>query len=621
VLLRCEPGWKTSVLSLAFGVAACSSNQAAAPSTASGGGAGGSGGASVTAVAGQSGNGAGAGPLGGAGSSGGGTAPLESAAGGGAGGVSGAGGAAGKPPACHVVLPGSSQLLPKPPMGWSSARLGCSVDEASIKQLADTLVSSGLRDAGYEYVLVNDCWQTGRAADGSFVADAKFPSGLKNLADYLHSKQLKLGLGSSRGPTTCGGRPGSEGHEATDAAGYSAIGVDYVAIDNCNGNATDTLRKSQFTALIAAFAAKSLPLSIEPYADGQDIEGFQQWMQTANVFRNRGGISDDWASIISNIDSNADGVAYTRPGAFNDPGALQVGGKLTNDEYRAQMSLWAVMAAPLFFSAALEQATPATLATLSNPEVIAIDQDPLALAGFRVGVGGAYANGVEVWSKPLGACGARAVAFLNRGTTAADVPLKWAELGLAAGAAQLRDVWARADLAPASDSYTAHVPAHGAVLLEITGSELGAPGGAANLSDLPWLYAANSVGPAERDLSNNERPAKDGTPLSIAGHKYEKGLGVHAASRVMYRLNGACSAFSADAGVDDEASAQASVTFQVWADGSKLFDSGVVKGKTPAVPVSVDVTNKTELTLFVDNGGDDRHQDHVDWANARLMCK
>jgi alpha-galactosidase len=184
----------------------------------------------------------------------------------------------------------------------------------------------------------------------------------------------------------------------------------------------------------------------------------------------------------------------------------------------------------------------------------------------------------------------------------------------------LRDVRARADLPPA-DSYTAHVEPHGVVVLQITGSELAAPSGTQYLSDLPWLYAANSVGPAERDLSNNERNAHDGTPLSIAGHHYDKGLGVHAASLVTYRLNGACSSFKSDVGVDDEASALASVTFQVWVDGSKLFDSAVIKGKTAAQSLNVDVSGKTELSLFVDNGGDDRHQDHVDWASAQLVCK
>ncbi|MEO8215119.1 MAG: NPCBM/NEW2 domain-containing protein, partial [Myxococcales bacterium] len=199
--------------------------------------------------------------------------------------------------------------------------------------------------------------------------------------------------------------------------------------------------------------------------------------------------------------------------------------------------------------------------------------------------------------------------------------LKWADIGVQPGAAQVRDVWARMDLPAATNTYTAHVAAHAAQLVKITGSELDAPSGTKYLSDLPWLYAASSVGPAERDSSNGQRKIKDGTPLSIGGHRYDKGLGVHAASLVAFRLNGACSAFKADVGVDDEASAKGSVTFQVWADGQKLFDSGLVKGKTAAHPVNVNVTGKTDLWLFVDNGNDDRHEDHVDWADASITCK
>jgi alpha-galactosidase len=530
-------------------------------------------------------------------------------------------GGAPEPPACHSTIASTTALLPTPPMGWSSARLGCAIDDVVVKKVADTLVSSGLRAAGYQYVLLNDCWQQSRDADGNLVVDSKFVGGLPALVAYLHQRQLKLGLGSSRGAMTCLGRPGSEGHEAADAALLASAGVDFAALDSCSGNAADDVRKSQFTSAIAAFSEKSVPLSIEPYADGQDIESFQQWMQSANAFRNRGGISDSWSSIVANIDSNADGVAYSRPGSVNDPGALQLGGALSDAEYRAQVSLWAVMAAPLFTTVDLANLSPAAQATLANPEAIAIDQDALGLAGYRVGVGGAQGKGIEVWSKPLKGCGARAVAFFNRGAAAADIAVKWADIGLAPGAAQLRDVWLRQDLAPAVDQFTAHVLPHDAVLLKVVGSELSAPSGMRYLSDLPWVYAANSVGPVERDLSNNERAARDGTPLSIAGHQYEKGLGVHAASLVTFRLGGACSSFSADVGVDDEASAQASVTFQVWADGSKLFDSGVVKGGSVAKPLNVDVTGKTELSLFVDNGGDDRHQDHVDWANARVSCQ
>jgi alpha-galactosidase len=509
-------------------------------------------------------------------------------------------------------------------MGWSSGgKLGCAVDEDIIKRAADALVSTGLRDAGYGYVIVDDCWQSSRAADGSIVVDPKFPAGLKGLADYLHGKQLKLGIGSSRGATTCGGRPGSQDHATMDAQTYATAGVDYVKVDNCNANPADDIRRAQFTAMGTALAGKAIPLGIYPYPAGQDIESFQQWMSTVGqVYRNASSISDTFASVVSNLDSNADGLAYTRAGSWNDAGLLETGnGGMTDVEYRSQMSLWAIMASPLIVGNDLAKATPATLEILSNREVIAVNQDALALSGFRVGPGGAYNGGIEVWSKPLSDCGARAVALFNRNTAAADIAVSWAQIGLAPGAATVRDLWTHADLGVSNDTYSAHVPAHGTVLVKITGTEVAAPSGDKQLSDLPWIYAANSVGPAERDLSNKERAANDGTPLSIDGKHYDKGLGVHAASLVIYRLAGACTSFTSDVGVDDEVGSLGSVVFQVWGDGTKLFDSGIMRGKMPAKSLSVDVTSKSELSLFVDNGGDDRHQDHVDWAGAQLKCR
>jgi alpha-galactosidase len=525
---------------------------------------------------------------------------------------------------CHATLPRTSTTLVTPPMGWSSGgKIGCAVDADTIKKAADALVSTGLRDSGYDHVIVDDCWQSARAGDGSIGVDAKFPGGLKALADYVHSKGLRFGVGTSRGATTCGGRPGSQDHEAQDAASYAAAGVDYVKVDNCNGNPADDVRKSQFSAMGTALAAKSILLSIYPYPAGVDIETFQQWMSTVGqVFRNAGSISDTWSSIVSNVDSNADGVAYTRGGSFNDPGLLQIGnGGMSDVEYRSQMSLWAIMAAPLIVGNDIANASQATLDTLSNPEVIAVDRDPLVLSGFRVGTGGAYGGGVEVWSKPLVDCGARAVALFNRNAAAMDVSVSWAQIGIAPGSASVRDLWTHTDMASASDMLTVHVPAHGTALLKIKGAELAPPSGDKMLSDLPWIYAANSVGPAERDLSNKERAAGDGTPLSIDGKRYDKGLGVHAASLVTYRLGGACTSFTSDVGVDDEVGMAGSVVFQVWTDGTKVFDSGIMRGKMPAKSVSVDVTGKTELSLFVDNGGDDRHQDHVDWANAQIKCR
>jgi alpha-galactosidase len=197
----------------------------------------------------------------------------------------------------------------------------------------------------------------------------------------------------------------------------------------------------------------------------------------------------------------------------------------------------------------------------------------------------------------------------------------WSQLGLAPGAATIRDLWLRADLPPATDGYQANVPAHGVVFLKIAGTETAPPSGTRYLSDLPWLTAANSYGPAERDLSNGGLGAKDGKPLSIGGKHYDKGIGAHAASLISYRLAGACTSFTADMGIDDEADTRGSAVFQVWADGVKLFDSGLMQGKMAARTANVDVSGKSELWLFVDNGGNDRHQDHVDWADAEITCK
>ena len=280
---------------------------------------------------------------------------------------------------------------------------------------------------------------------------------------------------SSRGPTTCGGRPGSQDHTAADAATYIAAGVDYVKLDNCNANPADDVRRTQFSAMGTALAGKTIPLSIYPYPAGVDIETFQQWMSTVGqVYRNAGSMSDTFASVVSNVDSNADGVAYTRGGSWNDAGLLEVGnGGMTDVEYRSQMSLWAIMASPLIVGNDLTKATPATLDILSNREVIAVNQDPLALSGFRVGTGGAYGGGLEVWSKPLSDCGARAVALFNRNNAAADIAVTWAQIGLAPGAATVRDLWAKADLGSSNDMYSVHVPAHGTALAEDRGHRSG----------------------------------------------------------------------------------------------------------------------------------------------------
>ncbi|HEV8244373.1 MAG TPA: glycoside hydrolase family 27 protein, partial [Polyangiaceae bacterium] len=376
-------------------VAGCSTDGASGSggTGASGSGSGGSGhGGGGTSNAGQTGGGV-------AGLSGGGSSGVAGqtggASGGGSAGASGAGGST-----------GPDILAATPPMGWNSwNKFGCNVSEDLIKSVADALVESGMKDAGYEFVNIDDCWQTSRAGDGTIVADPdRFPSGIQALADYVHGKGLKLGVYSDRGTTTCAGRPGSQDHETQDADTYAAWGVDYLKYDNCNASLD---QKTQYQAMGAALTASGRPIvfSICAWA-------FADWApETGQLWRTTGDISDSWGSVTGIIDQNEGLSQYASPGHWNDPDMLEVGnGGMTDTEYRSHFSLWAIMAAPLIAGNDVRSMSDASKAILTAPEIIAVDQDPLGKQGTRV-----LQNGeLEVWSKVQSETGVRAVALFNR---------------------------------------------------------------------------------------------------------------------------------------------------------------------------------------------------------------
>ena len=219
---------------------------------------------------------------------------------------------AGKIAACHQLIPAPNTMLPTPPMGWSSEENwlygGRDHRQANRRRVGEQWIARCRLQLRHRRRLLAVQPRGRRQHRGR----REIPGGLKGLADYVHGKQLKLGIGSSRGPTTCGGRPGSQDHTAADAATYVAAGVDYVKLDNCNANPADDVRRTQFSAMGTALAGKTIPLSIYPYPAGVDIETFQQWMSTVGqVYRNAGSMSDTFASVVSNVDSNADGVAYS----------------------------------------------------------------------------------------------------------------------------------------------------------------------------------------------------------------------------------------------------------------------------------------------------------------------
>jgi alpha-galactosidase len=286
---------------------------------------------------------------------------------------------------------------------------------------------------------------------------------------------------------------------------------------------------------------------------------------------------------------------------------------MTDTEYRAHFSLWAMMAAPLIAGNNLATMSAADGAILTNQEVIAVDQDALGLQGVPVRVDGQ----LEVWAKPLNESGGRAVILFNPSASAQDMTARFADLGLGPGDATVRDLWTHTDLGSFTDGYTANVPSHGVVMLKVKGSEPPAPSGLVFVSDLVWTYAANYQGAVGKDTRDGV--AGNPVPITLGGTSFTKGLGVIAPSLVIYRLGKACTHFTATVGLDGDAQGNGSVAFQVWADGAQLFDSGVLTGTTTA-SVDVDVTGKQRLRLLVTNGGDGPAWDRASWGDAKLEC-
>jgi alpha-galactosidase len=355
-------------------------------------------------------------------------------------------------------------LARTPPMGWNSwNKFACHVDEQLIEQTADAMVSSGMRDAGYRYVVIDDCWQVYRDTSGTIVADPQlFPHGMKALADYVHAKGLKFGIYTDAGTNTCQGRPGTLHHEAQDARTYAAWGVDYVKEDWCHAQGLDA--PTQYRLFHDALLATGRPIvlsicewgSHHPWAWGPGI---------GHLWRTTGDIEDTWASMLTNADLSSLHQAVAGPGGWNDPDMLEVGnGGMTDAEYRAHFSLWAIMAAPLIAGNDLRTMSEATRAILTNREVIAVDQDSLGVQGW---IAEQPSPGLQVWVKPL-AGGARAVLLLNRTDAEAPMRADWSAVGLRAGRAKVRDLWAHEDRGTFTGSYTATVPSHAVALVTLS---------------------------------------------------------------------------------------------------------------------------------------------------------
>jgi alpha-galactosidase len=372
-----------------------------------------------------------------------------------------------------AAAPAAAPAAATPPMGWNSwNHFGSKVDDATIRAAADEMVASGMRDAGYIYVNIDDTWQGQRDASGHIHPNAKFPD-MKALADYVHSKGMKLGIYSSPGAKTCAGYEGSLGHEEQDAQDYAAWGIDYLKYDLCSytkelreraGNDHEksaAVMQEIYLKMHDALARTGRPIVLSLCQYGW--EAVWRWgaQVGGNLWRTSGDIQDTYQSMAGIGFAQAGLSKFAGPGHWNDPDMLEIGnGGMKPMEYRTHMSLWAMLAAPLLAGNDLSAMTPETRDILLNREVIAIDQDKAAIQGDRVMSEGP----LEVWVKPL-SDGSKAIAVFNRWTMPLTLDVPLGKLGFSDTPVQLHDLWAHQDLPAAHGIYHALVPPHGVVLL------------------------------------------------------------------------------------------------------------------------------------------------------------
>jgi len=509
-------------------------------------------------------------------------------------------------------------LAATPPMGWNSWNLfACDIDEDLIKGIADAMVDSGMADVGYEYVNLDDCWQVDRGDDGVIVADPeRFPSGIAALADYVHERGLKLGIYTCAGELTCEDRPGSLGFEGHDMQTYADWGVDFVKVDWCYAEHLDAATQYGLFRDGIVATGREILLSICNW-------GFQDpWVwgpETGQMWRTSGDIKDGFLPLMYNLMAVEPLAAFAGPGRWNDPDMLEIGnGGMSADLYQAHMGLWAMLAAPLIAGNDLRDMTAETLELLTNPEIIAVDQDAAGLQAVLLRI----TDDVRVYSRPLSEDGLRAVLFFNTSqTTAKNVSIAWDEIGLFQGTASVRDLLAREDLGAFVNTFEAVVPPTGAVMVTIRGTEPLPGAGLQYVSDLPFKYAASYGGLVARDRAFTLDGEGLGPTLAVGGAVHQKGLGVPGGSAVMIHLGGRCDVFEATLGLTSNAGPGASVTFEVWADGVRVWGSEPVTADSEPIDLQASTLGRQDLKLVTTPAGDTTVGDRAAWAHATLTCE
>ena len=371
-----------------------------------------------------------------------------------------------------------------PPMGWNSWNtFACNVDEALIREMTDAVVSSGMKDAGYTYIVIDDCWHGQRDSLGFIHPDPqRFPSGIKVLADYIHSKGLKFGIYSCAGDKTCGGRPGSRGHEYQDAISYAQWGVDYLKYDWCNNTGLSSV--GAYTTMRDALYAAGRPI-VFSLCEWGDTKPWEWAKDVGHLWRITGDITDcfdcevnhgSWSSwgIIKTIELRKGIRQYAGPGHWNDPDMMEVGRGMTLNEDRAHFSMWAMLAAPLMAGNDLRNMKKEVTEVLTNKDVLAVDQDSLGVQGLKFNDN---ENGVETWVKPL-KNGDWAICFLNKSEQKQKIDFDWAKKYIADDISKktlntnettysIKDLWTKKNLGSTKKNLIAEIPSHDVLMVRL----------------------------------------------------------------------------------------------------------------------------------------------------------
>lgn len=591
-----------------------------------------------------------------------------------------------------------------PIMGWSSWNaFRININEQLIREQADAMVSSGMADAGYSYVNLDDGYVGGRDSKGVLLPNAKFPSGMKALADYIHSKGLKAGIYTDAGTVRCasiydndpnfpeGG--GSYGYRQTDFETFvNTWGYDFVKVDWCGGQKQKLDPQTEYTNIKQVLNTLSKEVIYE--VCNWAFPG--EWVTNiASQWRVSGDIAPNFNSITHIIDLNANLAKYAGPGHYNHMDMLQVGNGMTYEEDKSHFSMWAIMASPLIAGNDLRTMSDQTKSILTNKEVIAVNQDPLGVQATRAVKNGSQ----EVWVKQLKDPTSKAVALFNRGNSAVQMKVNWTDVGLN-GSVSVRDLWEHKDKGVFENSYSVTVPAHGIVMLKVKANSsietdsfqynknaqsdiqvnmvdndnnfiaikngdqalvngrdfvingkqltikksylLALPEGKIKLqlqyandwsqyinidvygepltyylSDLPWVSATSGWQSVKRDQGH------EGYDLTLNGTVYKKGLWANSNSVIIYDIDGQYKTFTAIVGNDDfrgDPPGVGTISFEVWTDGKKQFDSGLMKSTDKKTQeVNVNVEGVKELKLVILNGGDNNWFDRAIWADAKLI--